>query len=216
MAREDLIDLIGKELYLKAVQSFTSGTTESIDFGHDIPYHFERLKLTRDDEWATWKELVYDLPSYSIWMYVNLFYVNHATETQRMELLPIFVDLIENGNLSQVEATKYSLWVDFFEDPSTVEECWTYLASNIKSGPGWDTLMEISGPVPYNLKKPCYELFLETHSRRLTLRVALGRSCSDAYGDVDVKHALFLVGEIENVDPEVDMADVRALLTAST
>jgi len=216
MIREDLIDLIGEEEYLSAVQSFRTGTATSVEFAHDIQYHFEQLGFSEEQKWQTWKELVYEIPCYSIWLYVNMFYVNQTTEAQKNELLRILTDLLENGNVAQVNAVKYALWVDFFEDPSTVEKCWNHLTETIKTEAARNHLMEISGPVPYGLKRTYYESSLGTHSHRIDLQTGLKRSCIDIYGDIDVTHALHLVEEIERVDAEIDMSEVRALLKTIT
>ena len=216
MISNQLIELIGEQEYLNAIDSIRIGKSTSVDFAHDIQYHFETLKFDETTIWQTWKELVYELPTYSIWMYVNMFYSNQATEEQKNELNKILSDLLESGSPQQIEAVKYALWVDFFEDPKTVEGCWTYLERTIKTDLAKRHLMEISGPVPYYLKKTYYEFFLGTHDQRVQLQTGLTRSCTDVFGAIDVDEALKLAEEIEKLDAEIDLADLKVLLRSKT
>jgi hypothetical protein len=61
---------------------------------------------------------------------------------------------LESGDEPLAHAASYSLWVDWLEDPSTVERAWQAMIAAPPERRRTERLVEISGPVPWKLKAP--------------------------------------------------------------
>jgi hypothetical protein len=84
----------------------------------------------------------------------------------------------------------YSLWVDFYEDRSTVKEAWRETSQvDGDSERRLKRVLEASGPVPFKLKQRLYEqLAADTAWHPWILR-SLIRSTTDVYGDLHRRKA---------------------------
>jgi hypothetical protein len=91
----------------------------------------------------------------------------------------------------------YSLWCDYFEDPASVEEAWTAVAApGAVSARGLQRVLNVSGPVPYDLKVPIYERLVgSTHWHPFIFRSLL-YSAFDVYGQIDARAARKLLDKL--------------------
>jgi hypothetical protein len=119
--------------------------------------------------------------------------------------------------LESAEPVTYSLWVDWFEDPATVDTAFAEMVV------GLDELTErplrrarrvlaVSGPVPWRLKHGLYRRAASTPVLHEALFLGLRGSLYDVYGDLDREAAL---GLLDGLDlPEEQVAVLRADLKA--
>nr|GFC53870.1 hypothetical protein [Tanacetum cinerariifolium] len=83
----------------------------------------------------------------------------------------------------------YVLWVEFFEDVTTVRETWQGLVNNCFTKRLLLTLLEFAGPVPFDLKEIYYkELVSDKASHGCILNSLLYSAC-DVYGQIDKNKA---------------------------
>lgn len=119
------------------------------------------------------------------------------------------------------DAITYSLWVDWFEDHTTVETAFAQVlgddAGRLRSGD--DPLLrrarrvlEISGPVPWTMKEPVYLAAVEVPGLQGALFKGLLTSYHDVYGVIEPEPALRLLARLP---PDVEHFDtLRAVLRA--
>jgi hypothetical protein len=90
----------------------------------------------------------------------------------------------------------YVLWVDFFEDASTVKEAWEGLIK-YAGGKSLLSLLERAGPVPFHLKEGVYNNLLGDESTHVAIFNSLLFSSFDVFGDVDAEKALRILGQLK-------------------
>ncbi|WP_344616247.1 hypothetical protein [Dactylosporangium salmoneum] len=120
------------------------------------------------------------------------------------------------------EAVLYSLWVDWFEDISTVERAFTEtLARDVPALPdAGDELLrraaavlKVSGPVPWKLKHAVYTAAAEVPRLRPAVFNGLLYSYHDVYGSLEIAPALELLDSLEMPDDTEHLAELRDELT---
>jgi hypothetical protein len=103
------------------------------------------------------------------------------------------------------EAITYSLWVDWFEDHTTVETAFARVlgddAGRLHNGEAAllrraRRVLEISGPVPWTVKEPVYRTAVEIPELHAALFKGLLTSYHDAYGDIEPEPALRLLARL--------------------
>ena len=103
------------------------------------------------------------------------------------------------------------LWVDFFEDQSTVKEAWREMTrpDTAPSERRLERLLELAGPVPWRLKEPLFEqLFPEPRWHPFILRALVG-SAFDVCGDCKPRAAERWLGRLQLPDDAPDLAALR-------
>ncbi|TGM10266.1 hypothetical protein EHQ81_19350 [Leptospira selangorensis] len=212
MLNDLLLQAIGKNLYEAAKRSIHERKIANTDFIHDIDYLMVGLNFQHDEIWRTWQSLITEIPCYATWMYVHLYYKNHLQNHEKKDFHSKIASLIDNNDSVIVEAIKYALWVDFFEDADTVVNAWIDINKGISFLHSKVTLISVSGPVPYVLKKELYESFLLLPAEFRHLENALYACCTDVYGQIDCEHALFLLTEIRRIKPEFSTKSLEDIL----
>lgn len=115
------------------------------------------------------------------------------------------------------EPVTYSLWVDWFEDPATVDTAFAEVVV------GLDEVSEgalrrsrrvlvVSGPVPWRLKHDLYRRAAGSPALHEALFHGLRGSLYDVYGDLDREAALGLLDELDL--PKEQVAVLRGDLKA--
>ncbi|MFI5237773.1 MAG: hypothetical protein ACHQLA_07545 [Ignavibacteriales bacterium] len=79
----------------------------------------------------------------------------------------------------------YVLWVELFEDQSTVNETWHGLINSNPSNASILRLLLQSGPVPFQLKEPIYENLISDTSNHQAIFKSLLYSAFDVFGQID-------------------------------
>lgn len=95
------------------------------------------------------------------------------------------------------DAVGYVLWVDFFEDSTTVVETWQGLMNHIVDHKALLKLLEHSGPVPYELKEPVFINLLPDKENHQTIFKSILYSAFDVFGQLDKDRAFGLVLQLE-------------------
>ena len=117
------------------------------------------------------------------------------------------------------EPVTYSLWVDWFEDPVTVEGAF----AEVMARP--DDLAEgalrrnrrvlaVSGPVPWRVKRTAYEAAATVPELHLALFHGLLGSRYDVYGDLDPVEALDLLRRLDLPEGTENLGVLREELAA--
>ncbi|HEX8084463.1 MAG TPA: hypothetical protein VF529_09255 [Solirubrobacteraceae bacterium] len=98
--------------------------------------------------------------------------------------------LLDQADAPLADPVTYSLWVDFYEDRSTVKEAWHETALH---APATDLRLERvldhSGPVPFKLKERLYERLIGEPRWHPHILTSLARSATDVYGDLPKRRA---------------------------
>jgi hypothetical protein len=84
------------------------------------------------------------------------------------------------------EPAAYSLWVDYFENPPTVEEAWREMLHE-PTDRRLERLLHASGPVPWQLKAPLFERLSRAPRWHPFIRLALDAAETDVFGQSDPK-----------------------------
>lgn len=99
------------------------------------------------------------------------------------------------------DPVSYVLWVEFFEDVTTVKETWQGLVSNCPNKKLLLTLLEFAGPVPFSLKEIHYEELISDRYNHEYILKSLMHSAYDVYGKLDEDKVRSILIKLE-VDKE--------------
>ncbi|MFG2042342.1 hypothetical protein [Dactylosporangium sp. NPDC048998] len=119
------------------------------------------------------------------------------------------------------EAILYSLWVDWFEDITTVERAFAeVLANDVPRLPEADdgllrraaAVLKVSGPVPWTLKHPVYIAAQEVPRLRPAVFNGVLYSYHDVYGLLEIAPALELLDRLDLPEDTEHLAELRAEL----
>jgi hypothetical protein len=91
------------------------------------------------------------------------------------------------------DPVSYVLWVEFFEDITTVRDTWQGLLSKCHSKKPLLAMLEIAGPVPFDLKEECYKSLIIDKSTHKVIFNSLLHSAFDFYGNIDNKKASIIL-----------------------
>lgn len=95
------------------------------------------------------------------------------------------------------DTVAYVLWVEFFEDYTTVEETWKGLLKNSKNNKSLQVLIENAGPVDFDLKEPTYYKLIGNVNNHMSIFKSLLNSSFDAYGKTNNKKAKLLLSKLK-------------------
>jgi hypothetical protein len=117
------------------------------------------------------------------------------------------------------EPVTYSLWVDWFEDPITVEGAFAEVMArpdDLADGPLRRNrrVLSVSGPVPWRVKRTAYEAAATVPELHLALFHGLLGSRYDVYGDLDAPAALGLLRRLELPEGTANVDVLREELEA--
>lgn len=101
------------------------------------------------------------------------------------------------------DPVNYVLWVEFFEDTTTVRDTWQGLLNNCYNKKTLLAMLEIAGPVPFDLKEDCYESLITDKSSHEAIFNSLLYSAFDVYGSIDNRKASIILARL-NVDTKTE------------
>lgn len=91
----------------------------------------------------------------------------------------------------------YVLWVEFFEDETTVTETWQGLVNNYSNRKSLLRLLEHAGPVPFGLKSLVYESLLSDRETHQIIFKSLLFSAYDVFGKIDKSKTRKILAKLE-------------------
>lgn len=94
-------------------------------------------------------------------------------------------EMLSSPGDALADPVAYSMWCDFFEDPSRVDEAWRMLVTEDSSPRMLRRILDASGPVPFRLKQPLYDRLISDDSWHDSIFQSLLFSSGDVYGDFD-------------------------------
>lgn len=163
----------------------------------------EKIQLTFD--------LYDDMPCYAYLMYLKLHYSDFAPE-EKLFCLHQIRNRINSGKLEYSKPAAYSLWVDFFEDQSTVRETWEIMTDKTMPEEGLQQMLIASGPVPFELKKELYERLIRQKKWHCYIFRSLLHSRFDVYGQLNRKEARKLLEQLDLPEDTEHLALLRKKL----
>jgi hypothetical protein len=190
---EELVELVGPDRYRAACERAWNGPADEMwpddlaDVPHDIADLWDLDELPLAERLALALRAFREMPCYA-----NAMYVKHAHDdlgpAERAMLWDAYRAALDSDREPLAAAAEYSLWVDFFEDPSTVEEAWREMTRE-PSERRLERLLESAGPVPWKLKEPLFEQLFRNPRWHPFIRAALAASANDVYGQDDPEAA---------------------------
>lgn len=91
----------------------------------------------------------------------------------------------------------YVLWVEFFEDETTVSDTWQGLVNNCSDKKAILRLLEQAGPVPFDLKETHYNSLLIDKTNHELIFNSLLYSAYDVFGQIDKIKALNILAKLK-------------------
>ena len=95
------------------------------------------------------------------------------------------------------DTVSYVLWVEFFEDASTMEETWKGLLKHCKDDKCLQILIENAGPVDFDLKEPVYHRLIDNENNHISIFKSLLHSSFDVYGKTNDRKAKLLLSKLK-------------------
>ncbi|MBD2768645.1 hypothetical protein IC235_12175 [Hymenobacter sp. BT664] len=89
------------------------------------------------------------------------------------------------------------LWVEFFEDETTVRDAWQGLVSNYSDKAALLRLLKYAGPVPFSLKAMQYDALIVDKENHEHIFNSLLYSAHDLYGQIDKEKALNILAKLK-------------------
>lgn len=158
------------------------------------------------------------------WVTCEIRFAHEGTEG------PLPADVLWDGYRRRLEADKeieavtYSLWVDWFEDHTTTAAAFAEVLGNdidrIVADPSEARLrrarlvLECSGPVPWTVKEPTYDMALRLPALHPALFRGVRASFHDIYGNLEPTAALALLDRLEIPPDTRHLPELRHVLTA--
>ncbi len=162
---------------------------------------------------AAARELYSDLPSYAL-------VSDLATDYEKFPAADKagFWELVAENLSSPDDALsrpfEYLLWVRFFEAEGSVSEAWAALVERRLPDVAVTRLLGSSGPVPYLLKEPLYEMLVGESKWHPAIFQSLWNSTADVFGKIVPKKALPLLAKLELPGRDDEKKELREALEA--
>lgn len=227
----DLIASVGEERFRRACEwawATAAGTGRSGEEDLDARWPRDVVDVPHDLADAVWEEgeaswmervalafeLYREVPCYATLMYMR-HYFSDWDPAARRRFWDEYRALLSDEDDRLADPIAYSVWCDYFEDPASVEEAWTAVASpGAVSERGLRRVLDVSGPVPYDLKVPVYERLVgSTHWHPFIFRSLL-YSAFDVYGQIDARAARKLLDKLSLSKTTEGLEELRQKLDA--
>ncbi len=137
-------------------------------------------------------ELFERSPEYGICMELKIAFTEMSKEIRDF-LWEKYRNYLLSGTDKQKEQIKYSLWVDFFEDPETVDESWSKIVNDNSEINVLRQVLSISGPVPFEKKDKLYLKVIADKKNHEYILDSLVGSFFDVYGQINFQRARVLL-----------------------
>lgn len=206
---EDLKAHIGEELWLQACDwAWKGAVLEHRGEGYDetdpanAPHELEMLIWDTEGMSCVQRvELAFELyramPCYGNLMFIRNGYDALSRDKDAKRLFwDQYRNLLSGENEQLAEPVANTLFVDYFEDPDTVEESWEQLAgSDELNERGLQRVLEESGPVPWHLKAHLFRRLVRDQTWHGWIFQSLVSSTFAGFGDIDVPAAAKILAQ---------------------
>lgn len=153
-----------------------------------------------------------EMPCYANTVALHGFYREFGA-AERRRLWDAYRAALDAEDDRLADPISYSLWVDFFEDPATVEQAWR--ETSRRDVDPWERrlarVLEIAGPVPWALKEELFEALVPEPRWHPAILRALAGSAFDVFGALDPAAGAWLA-RLALPDDTPDLAALRACL----
>ncbi len=132
--------------------------------------------------------------------YANLMYWRYSEfdEPTRARMWDAYREFLGDSRDAVSAPVEYSLWVDYFEDQTTVDRAWGEVAGPQEPRrPRLERVVRSSGPVPWPRKLPLYEALAGEGGWDEALLAGLYGSCIDIFGSLERLPALRLLRRLK-------------------
>ena len=153
-------------------------------------------KLSNDEKLNLSFDFFDRSPEYGICSELKMCF-SELNSDERVKLWNNYKEYLKTENNQQKEQIKYSLWVDFFEDPRTVNEAWDNLVGNYSEEIVLRELLSVSGPVPFDKKDELYQKLIKNKTNHQSILESLVGSFFDFYGDINVARARIILPNLK-------------------
>jgi len=163
---EDLVARVGEARYRAAV---TAARADTWDEGlREVPHDIHDLVAY---DLALALRVLADMPCYA----------NTMTLEPAPALWDFYRAALEGDDERLADTVAYSLWVDFYESPATVEEAWSETIREPAPDARVRRVLAASGPVPWALKAPWFERLRPRWDAEIEAAIAAART--EYFGD---------------------------------
>jgi hypothetical protein len=195
---DSLVAIVGLEEFDAACKQAMSVVNESIasEVPHDLA---DRLWFEGDESLNERLPVAVDL-YWRMPCYANLMYWPYGDfdEPTRSRMWGAFRGFLADPRDAVAEPAAYRLWVDHFEDTTTVDRAWREVSGPQEPRrPRLARVVAASGPVPWTLKESLYEQLAAESGWDEPLLAGLYGSCIDIYGSLERKPALRILRRLE-------------------
>ncbi len=203
MDLQHIVAAVGRVAYHQAAETArraapqTGLWPQTEDFDSTIVHTISALiwesSLADVEKMALVWQVYSDMPCYALLMGIKLSYAQLSPAAQHLFWEQARM-LLAHGDDAVAEPLAYSLWCDFFEDDSTVEQAWAELVENNTTMTRLlQRVLIVSGPVPFHLKAQLYRRLLNDKTWHYYIFRSLLHSTFDVYGDLDRGKATVLL-----------------------
>lgn len=197
---DSLVAIVGREAFDAACEQAMSVRNESIasEVPHDLA---DRLwfegEESLDERLAVAIDLYWRMPCYANLMYWRC---GDFDEPTRSRMWEAFREFLADPRDAVAEPASYRLWVDYFEDTTTVDRAWREVSGPQEPRrPRLVRVVAASGPVPWPLKESLYEQLAAEGGWDEPLVAGLYGSCIDVYGSLERKPAFAVPAEAAGI-----------------
>lgn len=222
MLFDELVAKVGAERYRAACEWAwrTAARTGRCGVDRSFPTSLEGVPEEFHDVWwngeiplgerlAMGLALYRAMPCYANTTPLRSFYSEFTAE-DRKRLWEAYRAALEDPDERLADPMAYSLWVDFFEDPATVEEAWQEMTGG-GEGASWERRMQrvldMAGPVPWPLKEAVFARVYDQPRLHPAIFRAIVGSAFDYFGSIGPSAADWLA----RLDLPTDTPDLAAL-----
>lgn len=178
---------------------------------HEISDVIWNSKMTLPEKLELVLQFFVEMPCYALLMYLASEY-HSFSEQERGRFWSWVRTQLDGDDPAVTSQLAYSLWCDFFENPQTVDEAWRALISPIPSDKTLQTILEVSGPVPFAFKKPLYDSLIREPQWHYSIYRSLLRSQFDVYGNVDQAEAWNILNRLKLPDNTQYLKELKTRL----
>jgi hypothetical protein len=187
MTYEAAVAFVGADRYAAACEAARRGELpKAVEMvPHELTDHWYQDDSTLGERLDVALRILREMPCYANTMDIKA-HADQLDPESRERLFAAYRGALDGDDEPLLNTISYSLWVDFFEDQSSVAEAWAAMieaAPDVRIG----RLIEISGPVPWDLKAPWFGWLGKRWRPQIADAIRSARQ--EVFGQVDERDA---------------------------